>query len=72
MTNGAIGWATTFYVCALHCLLLDALSLQEVMERNKKIQQDKKITYDMKVAEVTNQTAYTSHGHLVRFLFFRA
>lgn len=26
---------------------------QEVMEKNKKIQQDKKIAYDLKVAEVT-------------------
>lgn len=28
-------------------------TLQEVAERNKKIQQDKKVAYDMKVAEVT-------------------
>lgn len=38
--------------------------LQEVMEKNKKIQQDKKIAYDIKVAEVRIALVRCLLGHV--------
>lgn len=35
---------------------ITAGALQEVMEKNKKIQQDKKVAYDLKVAEASGRS----------------
>ena len=48
------------------CFVTPARTWQEVMEKNKKIQQDKKVAYDLKVAEASGQLFIPFRGPVLR------